>query len=300
MSGPRVNNRQRLRSIVVKLLQSGAHFGHAAHHWNPKMSDYIFTERGGQHVIDLEQTATALQEARATVREVAARGGKIIFVGTKRQAHKPIEDAAKSCGMHYINNRWLGGTLTNWQTISERIKYLNERDALYEAGEFNSLNKKERLGIKKEIDKLNRRLGGIRELTALPDLIFVVDTKRESLAVNEATRTNVPIIAMVDTNCDPDPITCVIPSNDDSHRPIRYITGVIADAVREGTDMFLKDLVDAPEDYDDADEFYDEHLAGEEEEAARPDEELLGEGALKLIAEQTDEEEEPASGAAAE
>lgn len=283
-------DRAKLRETVMDLLQSGAHFGHSTHHWNPKMASYIFTERGGQHVIDLEQTAKALWEAKETVKDVAARGGKVIFVGTKRQAQQPVREAAAACGMPYVNIRWLGGTLTNWKTISQRIKYLNDREAQYDAGEFNSLSKKERLGIEKEIAKLNRRLGGIKELTSPPDMVFAVDTNGEELAVKESKRTNRPLMAMVDTNCDPDPVDFVIPSNDDSHRPIRYITGVIAKAIQEGTDMHLKNLVSSGRD-DEAAAKYEEPVYDIEDPDEVTEEELLGPSVLKRIAEGDDEEE---------
>lgn len=285
-------DRSKLKPVVLDLLKTGAHFGHATHSWNPKMIPYIFTEKEGQHVIDLEITAEAVFETMKRVSDVVAKDGKIIFVGTKRQAVKSIEDAAKACSQHYINIRWLGGTLTNWQTISERIKYLNEREAQFEAGEFNALNKKEQLDIQKEIDKLNRRLGGIKELTSLPDLLFVVDTQRESLAIKEAVRVGIPVIALVDTNCDPDPIDLVIPCNDDSHRPIRYIASLVASAANEGRERHLKDLAKGPSDEEIEAEVAREYIDDIAEEVEAADEEdLLGPGALKLIAEMGDTEE---------
>ena len=287
-------DRAKLRDTVMNLLQAGAHFGHSTHHWNPKMARYIFTERGGQHVIDLEQTAEALWEATEAVKEVAAHGGKVIFVGTKRQAQQPIREAAVACGMPYVNIRWLGGTLTNWKTISQRIKYLNDREAQYAAGEFDTLSKKERLGIEKEIAKLNRRLGGIKELTAPPDMVFAVDTNDEELAVKESQRTDSPLMAIVDTNCDPDPVDYVIPSNDDSHRPIRYITGVIARAIQEGTDMHLKNLVSTGRD-EAADTKYEEPVYEIEDPVEVTAEDLLGPSVLKRLAEEDDKEEDVAS-----
>ncbi len=291
MSETTPRSRQELKPIVLDLLKSGAHFGHPVHLWNPKMAPYIFTSRGNQHVIDVAITADALLTARSKARDVAAHGGKVVFVGTKRQAQQPIEDAARECNMHYINIRWLGGTLTNWQTISERIRYLNEREAQYEAGEFNALGKKERLLIKKEIDKLNRRLGGIKDLESPPDLIFVVDTNVENLAVKEANRTEIPVMAMVDTNCDPDPIDFIIPSNDDTQRPIRYITGVIARAITEGTEQHLKDL--AANQFDqplepEAPELEEEYVPEGVTELEAED--LLGPSVLKRIAEEESEE----------
>ena len=290
METTKQTDRAKLRDTVMDLLQAGAHFGHSTHHWNPKMAPYIFTERGGQHVIDLEQTAQALWEAKETAKEVAARGGKVIFVGTKRQAQQPVREAAASCSMPYVNIRWLGGTLTNWKTISQRIKYLNDREAQYAAGEFDSLSKKERLGIEKEIAKLNRRLGGIKDLTSPPDMVFAVDTNGEDLAVKESKRTNRPLMAMVDTNCDPDPVDYVIPSNDDSHRPIRYIAGEIAKAIQEGTNLHLKNLVSSGRD-DEAVSKYEEPVYDIEDPDEVTEEELLGPSVLKRIAEEGDEEE---------
>ena len=290
-------SRAQLRERVRALLQAGAHFGHSTHHWNPKMAPYIFVERGGQHVIDLELTAEALQDAEQAARDVAANGGTVIFVGTKRQAHQPVQEAARACGMPYVNIRWLGGTLTNWKTISERIKYLNEREAQYAAGEFNALSKKERLGIEKEIAKLNRRLGGIKHLTSLPDLVFVIDTNGEELAVQEAKRTHIPLMAIVDTNCDPDPIDYVIPSNDDSHRPIRYIAGIIAHAVKEGSEMREKSLVADAAPAEDKRVVVDEIQYDSEELDDVNEEDLLGPGVLKRIAEEAEDGAAPEAAA---
>ena len=290
-------SRAQLRERVKALLQAGAHFGHSTHHWNPKMAPYIFVERGGQHVIDLELTAEALQDAEEATRDVAAKGGTVIFVGTKRQAHQPVQEAARACGMPYVNIRWLGGTLTNWKTISERIKYLNEREAQYDAGEFNALSKKERLGIEKEIAKLNRRLGGIKHLTSLPDLVFVIDTNGEELAVQEAKRTRIPLMAIVDTNCDPDPIDYVIPSNDDSHRPIRYIAGLIADAVKEGSALREKSLVMDVPPVEDERVPVDEIQYDSEELDDVNEEDLLGPGVLKRIAEEAEDGAAPEAAA---
>ncbi len=288
-------DRAQLRNTVMNLLQAGAHFGHSTRHWNPKMARYIFTERGGQHVIDLEQTAEALWEATEVVKEVAARGGKVIFVGTKRQAQQPIREAALACSMPYVNIRWLGGTLTNWETISQRINYLKAREDQYEAGEFDALNKKERLGIEKEIAKLNRRLGGIKDLTAPPDMVFAVDTNSEELAVKEARRTDLPLMGIVDTNCDPGPVDYVIPSNDDSHRPIRYITSVIARAIQDGTEMHLKNLVSTGQE-DETDMQYEEPVYEIDDPGEAAAEDLLGPGVLKRLAAADDDEETAAAG----
>jgi len=216
------------------LLEAGVHFGHRTRRWNPKMKSYIFTERNGVHIIDLQQTLMALEEAVALVRDTVADGGTILFVGTKRQAQDIIAQEAQRCGMPYVNQRWLGGTLTNWRTIRNRIDYLLSLEARRERGEFELLTKKEALGLQRQIEKLNRRLGGIKGMERLPDLLYVVDVRREVTAVKEANKLGIPIIAIVDTNCDPDPIDYVIPANDDAIRAIKLVTGLIADAVMEG------------------------------------------------------------------
>ncbi|HHS97057.1 MAG TPA: 30S ribosomal protein S2 [Chloroflexi bacterium] len=216
------------------LLEAGAHFGHRTRRWNPKMKPYIFTERNGVHIIDLQQTIKALETVYALVRDTVAEGGTILFVGTKRQAQEIIAQEAQRCGMPYVNQRWLGGTLTNWNTIRQRINHLLDLEARRDRGEFERLTKKEALGLMRQIEKLNRRLGGIKEMQRLPDLLYVVDVRREATAVKEANRLEIPVIAIVDTNCDPDPIDYVIPANDDAIRSIKLITGLIADAVLEG------------------------------------------------------------------
>ena len=216
------------------LLEAGVHFGHRTHRWNPKMRSYIFTERNGVHIIDLQQTMKALEEAYAVVRDTVAEGGTILFVGTKRQAQDTIAQEAQRCGMPYVNLRWLGGTLTNWRTIRQRIDYLLNLEARRDRGEFELLTKREALGLQRQIVKLNNRLGGIKNMTRLPDLLYVVDINREATAVKEANALGIPVIAMVDTNCNPDPIDYVIPANDDAIRAIRLITSLIADAVLEG------------------------------------------------------------------
>jgi small subunit ribosomal protein S2 len=216
------------------LLEAGVHFGHRTRRWNPKMRSYIFTERNGVHIIDLQQTMVALEEACSLVRDTVAEGGTILFVGTKRQAQDTIAQEAQRCGMPYVNQRWLGGTLTNWRTIRQRIDYLLDLEARRDRGEFDLLTKREALGLRRQIEKLNRRLGGIKNMTQLPHLLYVVDVRREATAVKEANALGIPIIAIVDTNCDPDYIDYVIPANDDAIRAIRLITGLIADAVMEG------------------------------------------------------------------
>ena len=223
-------------SVVTmkELLEAGVHFGHRTRRWNPKMRPYIFTERSGIHIIDLHQTMTRINEYYEMVRRLVADGGTILFVGTKRQAQGTVELEATRCGMPYIHNRWLGGTLTNWATIKQRIDYLNRQERRKSNGEFQSLPKIEQLVIDRELAKLNRRIGGIKTLTEMPNLIFVVDTQREELAVKEANKIGIPLIAVADTNSDPDEITYVIPGNDDAIRAVKLITRIVADAVEEG------------------------------------------------------------------
>jgi len=219
---------------MKELLEAGVHFGHHTRRWNPKMRPYIFTERNGIHILDLQQTMKAIERAYEVVRDVAQEGGTILFVGTKKQAQEHIAAEATRCGMPYVVHRWLGGTLTNWRTIRKRIDYMVDLETRKARGEFSLLFKKEALGLERQLEKLRVRLGGIREMRNLPDLLFVVDTRREEIAVKEANTLGIPVIGMVDTNCDPDPIDYVIPSNDDAIRAIRLITGKIADAAAEG------------------------------------------------------------------
>jgi small subunit ribosomal protein S2 len=216
------------------LLETGVHFGHRTRRWNPKMKSYIFTERNGVHIIDLQQTIAAIEDAHELVRDTIAAGGAVLFVGTKRQAQDTIAYEAQRCGMPYVNLRWLGGALTNWRTIRQRIDYLLNLEARRDRGDFELLTKKEALDLERQIEKLNTRLGGIKEMRDLPDLLYVVDVRRESTAVAEANKLGIPIIAIVDTNCDPDPIDYLIPANDDAIRAIKLITSKIADAVLEG------------------------------------------------------------------
>ncbi len=216
------------------LLEAGVHFGHRARRWHPKMKSYIFTERNGVHIIDLQQTMNRLDKAYSVVRDTVADGGTVLFVGTKRQAQEIIKMEADRCGMPYVNQRWLGGTLTNFRTIRQRVDYLIELEKQRDSGEFEKLTKKEALKMMRLISKLERRVGGLREMHELPKIVYVVDVRREALAVNEANKLGIPVVAMVDTNCDPDPIDYVIPSNDDAIRAIKLITSIIADAVIEG------------------------------------------------------------------
>ncbi len=219
------------------LLETGVHFGHRTRRWNPKMKPFIFTERNGIHIIDLQQTIASLEEAYALVRDTAARGGTVLFVGTKRQAQEAIAQQAQRCGMPYVNQRWLGGTLTNWRTIRSRVEHLRDLEARRDAGEFERMPKKEALDLTREIELLNERFAGLKAMKRLPDLLFIVDVRREETAVREANALNIPIIAMVDTNCDPDHIDHVIPANDDAIRAIKLIVSRMADAVLEGMNM---------------------------------------------------------------
>ncbi len=256
------------------LLETGVHFGHRTRKWNPKMKSYIFTERNGIHIIDLQQTVEALEEAYAVIRDIAADGGGILFVGTKRQAQETIELEAVRCGMPYVNLRWLGGTLTNWMTIRSRIDELEGLERRRDAGELELLSKKEALTITRRIDKLEARLGGIREMRTLPKGLFAVDVRQESTAIHEANLINIPVIALVDTNCDPSVIDYVIPSNDDAIRAIKLLTSKVADAVLEGKAMRKDDEEEQVTDADKA-------LPVEGHEMS--DEELLGEATLAKI-----------------
>ena len=236
---------------MKQLLEAGVHFGHRTRRWNPKMRQYIFTERSGIHIIDLHQTMTRINEYYEMVRRLVVDGGTVLFVGTKRQAQGSIEQEATRCGMPYIHNRWLGGTLTNWVTIKQRIDYLNRQERRKANGEFQALPKIEQLGIDRELAKLNRRIGGIKTLTDMPNLIFVIDTQQEELAVKEANKIGIPLIAVADTNSDPDTITYVIPGNDDAIRSVKLIAQIIADAVVEGRRFLEMDMVETGQVSDD-------------------------------------------------
>jgi small subunit ribosomal protein S2 len=219
------------------LLETGVHFGHRAKKWDPKMKPYIFTERNGIHIIDLQQTLTSLEETYEIVRNAVAEGNKVLFVGTKRQSQETIQQEAERCAMPYVNQRWLGGTLTNWSTIKKRIDQLKKFEAEREDDENSMFTKKERLTRDRMVEKLRIRLGGLRHMTRLPALMFVVDVRREHTAVKEANALNIPVLALVDTNCNPDLIDYVIPANDDAIRAIKLLTGKIADAALEGIAM---------------------------------------------------------------
>ena len=219
---------------MKQLLEAGVHFGHQTRRWNPKMAQYIFTERNGIYIIDLQKTVRKIDEAYMFVRDLALEGKSILFVGTKKQAQESIESEAKRCGMYFVNNRWLGGTLTNYRTIQARIKKLNEIDKMEKDGQFDVLPKKEVIKLCAEREKLLKNLGGIREMKKLPGALFVVDPRKERIAVQEARILGIPIVAIVDTNCDPDEIDYVIPGNDDAIRAVKLIAGKLADAVLEG------------------------------------------------------------------
>jgi len=216
---------------MKQLLEAGVHFGHQTRRWNPKMREYIFAERNGIHIIDLAQTVSRLEQALDFVRETVRRGDSVLFVGTKKQAQDALSEAAGRSGQHYVNTRWLGGMLTNFTTIKRRIQRLEALEARREAGEFERLTKKEASKLNDEITKLDAALGGIRKMRRLPGAVFIVDPHRESIAVAEARRLEIPIVAMTDTNCDPDLIDWVIPANDDAIRSVRLICAQIADAV---------------------------------------------------------------------
>lgn len=219
---------------MKQLLEAGVHFGHQTRRWNPKMAQYIFTERNGIYIIDLQKTVRKIDEAYLFIRELAMENKSVLFVGTKKQAQESIETEAKRCNMFYVNNRWLGGMMTNFRTIKTRIARLNEIDKMEENGDFDRLPKKEVIKLLAEREKLNENLGGIREMKTLPGCIFVVDPRKEHIAVAEARTLGIPIVAIVDTNCDPDEIDYVIPGNDDAIRAVKLIAGKLADAVLEG------------------------------------------------------------------
>lgn len=275
------------------LLESGVHFGHRTQKWHPAMKPYIFTERNSIHIIDLQKTVKALEVAYNLVRDATSQGGTVLFVGTKRQAQETIQNEAIRAGMPYVTNRWLGGMLTNWRTIRQRINELERMERMRDKGEFERITKKEALLITREIDRLESLLGGIRHMNNLPDLLFVVDVHREETAIHEANLLNIPVIAMVDTNCDPRNIDYVIPSNDDAIRAIKLLVGKMADAVLEGKAMRKEeDIEEAPVVMPRAER------GAVLEEAELDDEDLLGASTLAKISrhaadtEEIEEEEE--------
>ncbi|MFN2113545.1 MAG: 30S ribosomal protein S2 [Anaerolineales bacterium] len=264
------------------LLESGVHFGHRTQKWNPYMEPYIFAARNDIHIIDLQQTVQALEEAYEVVRDTVTSGGSVLFVGTKRQAQEIIKTNAEKVGMPYVIGRWLGGTLTNWQTIRERIHELERLEAMRDRGEFEVFTKKEALGMTREIERLEGRLGGIRDMDGLPKLLFVVDVSREEIPVHEANLLKIPVVAMVDTNCNPKDIDYVIPANDDAIRGIQLIVSIITQAISEGINL-RKD--------------HEADLEAAEAEAQLPeemrdqlsDEDLLGESTLAKMKQEEDE-----------
>ena len=219
---------------MKQLLEAGVHFGHQTRRWNPKMAQYIFTERNGIYIIDLQKTVKKLDEAYNFVRDTAAEGGEILFVGTKKQAQESIRDEATRCGMHYVNARWLGGMMTNFRTIRKRIDRMEQLKTMQADGTFDLLPKKEVVKLELEMEKLEKYLGGVKNMKSLPKAMFIVDPHKERIAVSEARKLNIPIVAIVDTNCDPDEIDYVIPGNDDAIRAVKLIAGKMADAVLEG------------------------------------------------------------------
>lgn len=217
-----------------QLLEAGVHFGHHTRRWNPKMSTYIFGARNGVHIIDLEQTVPLLHRAMQAVRDVVAGGGRVLFVGTKRAAQEQVAESAKRCGQYYVNHRWLGGMLTNWKTISQSIRRLKEMDEQLSVGESSGRTKKELLNMTRDRDKLERALGGIRDMGGLPDLLVIIDTNKESLAIQEANKLGIPVVAILDSNSDPDGITFPVPGNDDALRAIETYCELLAGAVLDG------------------------------------------------------------------
>ena len=261
------------------LLEAGVHFGHRTRRWHPKMKPYLFTERNGIHIIDLQQTMGQIESAYQRTRTVVASGGSILFVGTKKQAQQSLQEAAESSSMPYVNHRWLGGTLTNFPTIRRRVDYMIKLEQQRERGDFERLTKKEALEKERLIAKLDLRLGGLREMRRLPDLVFITDVCREDIAVQECNKLGIPIIAMVDTNCDPEPIDLVIPANDDAIRAIKLIAGVMAEAATEG--QMMREIVAAEEEED--------YRGGRGEEITEP-ETLLGPSTVAKLARGFDDE----------
>jgi len=269
------------------LLESGVHFGHRTNKWNPGMRPYIFTERNGIHIIDLQQTVKAINNAFNVIRDCVSTGGVVMFVGTKRQAQDTVRDEATRCGMPYVTERWLGGMLTNWSTMYQRILELERMEKLFSTGDIEKLTKKEALLISREIARLNLRLSGVRTMTRVPDVVFVIDVDREYAAVHEANLLNIPVIALVDTNCDPSNVDYVIPSNDDAIRAIKLMVAKMADAVEEGKAMRKDEELEAETAMERAtgpepDSAMASRLTGMEDELE--DDKLLGESTLAKLA----------------
>ena len=254
---------------MKQLLEAGVHFGHQTRRWNPKMKRYIFTERNGIYIIDLQKTVKLVDEAYNYMREASADGNVVLFVGTKKQAQQAVEEAAVKSGQYYINHRWLGGLLTKWDTIQGRIRRLKEIEKMAEDGTFEVLPKKEVGEILKEQERLEKFLGGIKDMPRIPDVIFIVDPRKERIAVQEAHKLNIPIVAMVDTNCDPDEIDVVIPSNDDAIRAIKLITNAMADAIIESNQgEIANEATDETTDTEFFDNLFDNKEESVEEESA--------------------------------
>lgn len=281
-----------------QLLEAGVHFGHNTRRWNPKMAPYLFGDRNNIHIIDLQQTVPLMHRAMVAVRDVVAGGGRVLFVGTKRQAAERVAEAAKRCGQYYVNHRWLGGMMTNWQTISQSIRRLRELDEKLGGEALAGLTKKELLNLTRERDKLERALGGIKEMGGLPDILVVIDTNKESIAVNEANNLNIPVVGVIDSNSSPDGITHPIPGNDDAIRAIETYCDLISGAVLDG---IKAEIVDSGADLGEALEAPVEELPTEEEVAATTEAAAAdAEGEAAAAAEEAPAEEAPAEEAAAE
>ncbi len=269
------------------LLEVGVHFGHRTQKWDPKMEPYIFTSRNGIHILDLQQTIKNLNKYHDLIRDTVMDGGEILFVGTKRQASETIAKEAKRCGMPYVNYRWLGGTLTNWATIRTRIQTLKDLEKRRDSGEFDLLTKKEALMLEREIDKLELRLGGIRDMNGLPDMVFIVDTVREDTAVRECNILDIPLIALVDSNSNPDEVDYILPANDDAMRAINLMVKAIADAVIEGKAM-SKGNVDDGDDVSTMEEAMERYGDMDSDDSEGTDEDYLGEKTLAKIRRQSE------------
>lgn len=260
-----------VEELIKKLLESGVHFGHQTKRWNPKMKKYIFGQRSGIYIIDLEKTARCVSDAQEFVKDLASKGGKILFVGTKKQAQMIVEEEAKRCEMYYIQNRWLGGLLTNFDTVKKSIQRLKAIEKMNEEGVWKNLKKKEIAQLTKEKEKLDRDLGGIRDMGSLPQAVFIVDPKKEEIAVREANKLNIPVIAIVDTNCDPESIDHPVPGNDDALKSIKYITSLISSSIEEGRrDFITRGTVEKKEESSSKESSDDAVKNKEKSEAATP------------------------------
>jgi small subunit ribosomal protein S2 len=286
---------------MKSLLEAGVHFGHRTRRWHPKMRQYIFTERNGIHIIDLQQTMRQVNTAYAATRDTVRAGGIMLFVGTKKQAQETIRQEAERCGMPYVNQRWLGGSLTNFRTIRQRVDYMLDLERRDTRGELERLPKKEALLLRRELERLHNRIGGLRNMGHVPDILFVVDIQREELAVDEANKLGIPVVAMVDTNCDPDRIDYPIASNDDAIRAIKLMTGKMADAVIEGLELRAVDEADRaasqPEAYEPevVEEMAEEKPRIVAEIGGDEQDEYLGPSILARLAEGLDDEDEEQS-----